>query len=714
MWKHLHIVVLLLTILWQNAVSQTIEDILTSPTVPEGNEFIVAWPLNNGSAGASSPDLEVYISTRFPEANVEVIFSGDNSRRRFRVVKNTVTTMSTSKTGSLALSAAYEITHAECELAVPKGLIISSDVPISVYVINSKIVSTDGYMAIPTHVWGTEYRPIAYFDFNDINSRYSWAGGFCVVASEDSTDVTITLAGKGQSLASTVRGRSIGDRFTVQLNRGECYMVMGNGSTRNVFDLTGSHISSSKPIGVLGFHSRTALPNATLLEGRDHLVEMIPPTSAWGTSYTTIELKRQSANGKGRGDYYRILAAEDSTVITGHYLDKETKAKISDLNIDRLDAGEFSDFFGSATTPSELPYGIVQFSGNKPFLVMQYSTSASWDGDTQHDPFMMLVAPTSTFGSSGTIQTPSLDNFNIHYLNIIATTTDSATAEADLQSITLNDEPVWSSDRVVDGGLLNEAGIIPASIHGQDIRFVTLHCRNGESLTIRSNGKVRLGGYLFGFGIFDSYGYPAALALADSSQSDTTRPDISAIVDSTSARFSATKPNMASRRSASLARVRTLPGTTNANVTANAPLLRLLPRTDNVRIVEGVTTMEDTLQDCVVILAAQDYAGNVAIDTILIPARPFNQGPDTNTTSLSERGLASSVARIVRVHASDGVELDVTRSGTMELWTLEGSRVFNTDVAPGNTFIRTSTLPSGVYVIRFAGTAWSSTIVVRH
>lgn len=714
MWKHLHIVVLLLTILWQNALSQTIEDILMSPTVPEGNDFIVAWPLNDGSPVASATDLEVYISTRFPEANVEVIFSGDNSRRRFRIEKNTVTTMSTSKTGSLALSAAYEINHAECEQAVQKGLIISSDVPISVYVISSKTVSTDGYMAIPTHVWGTEYRSIAYFDFNEINTRNSWAGGFCVVASEDSTDVTITLAGRGQPLARTVRGRSIGDQYTVRLNRGECYMVMGDGKTRNVFDLTGSHITSSKPIGVLGFHSRTALPNATTLEGRDHLIEMIPPTSAWGTSYTAIELKRQSWNGIGRGDYYRILAAEDSTVITGHYLDKETKVKIRDLNIDRMDAGEFIDFFGDASTPSELPYGIVQFSGNKPFLVMQYSTSARWDGDTQHDPFMMLVAPSSTFGSSGTIQTPSLDNFNIHYLNIIATTTDSATAEADLQSITLNGEPVWSSDRVVDGGLLNEAGTIPASIHGEDIHFVTLQCRNSESLTIRSNGKVRLGGYLFGFGNFDSYGYPAALVLTDSSQSDTTRPDISAVVDSTSARFTATKPNTTSGRSASLARVRTLPGTTNANVTADAPLLRLLPRADDVRIVKGDITMEDTLLDCVVILAAQDYAGNVAIDTIRLPARPFNQGPDTNTTSLSERGLASSVARIVRVYASDGVELDVTRSGTMELWTLEGLRVSSTDVAPGNVFIRTSTLASGVYLIRFAGTTWSSRINVAH
>jgi hypothetical protein len=47
----------------------------------------------------------------------------------------------------------------------------------------------------------------------------------------------------------------------------------------------------------------------------DHLVEQMIPVSMWGTTFFTI-----STPGRDNGDYFRIIASEDSTTISvsGH------------------------------------------------------------------------------------------------------------------------------------------------------------------------------------------------------------------------------------------------------------------------------------------------------------------------------------------------------------------------------------------------------------
>lgn len=175
-----------------------------------------------------------------------------------------------------------------------------------------------------------------------------------------------------------------------------------------MFDLTGSVITSTKPVGLISFHARTAMPNAGRMEGRDHLAEMTPPVSDWGKRYVTLEYSRERPNGIGRGDYYRVLAAYDSTRVTGRFYDKVTKNLVGNINSGRLNAGEFQDFYYPGATPGTFPYGVVMFESNKPFFVMQYSTSASWDGDTMHDPFMIGVTPIEQFLSGAVFQTPVL------------------------------------------------------------------------------------------------------------------------------------------------------------------------------------------------------------------------------------------------------------------------------------------------------------------
>lgn len=484
----------------------------------QGTEFIVAFPLNDGSPLEADPQMEIYIATSYDQAVVDVQYLETNSKTRYIIVKDQIRTLNA---GNGGVNPSWEIEANQSEIVTQKGIIITSDKPISVYVINAKSVSSDGYLALPTSVWGRRYLSIGYYDFAEFNNNYTWAGGFCVLAKEDFTEVRITLRGQGD--AATRLGKRIGESYTVTLQRGETFLVMGDGLTRGDFDITGSEITANKPIGLLSFHARTALPNATPLEGRDHLIEMTPPVSAWGKEYVTLEYSRAPQQGKGKGDYYRVVAAEDGTIVRGAYYTKVNPTLIGNLSTPPLRAGQFIDFTKTAGF-AELPNGVVTFSGNKPFFVMQYSTSASFDGDNQNDPFMCNVTPVEQYITETIFQTPTLSNYNRHLLNIViqALDPDPAKQLKDLESIEVDGETVYNSAKQ------RAPNMLTTSIPGRPgMYFATIEFGEvGGEHIIRSNGRVRFGGYIYGFGNFDSYGWPAAAAFRDVSTIDTVPPPI--------------------------------------------------------------------------------------------------------------------------------------------------------------------------------------------
>ena len=129
----------------------------------------------------------------------------------------------------------------------------------------------------------------------------------------------------------------------------------------------------------------------------DHLVEQVPPTSTWGTSFLTVPLATRTA-----GDRFRIMAADDSTTVS-----------INGALVATIDRGEFHEADLSSST-----YAEIITSG--PALVTQFSKGSSADGVTS-DPFMMIIPPTGQFASHYTISTPAsspvtFDNF----INIVA------------------------------------------------------------------------------------------------------------------------------------------------------------------------------------------------------------------------------------------------------------------------------------------------------
>jgi hypothetical protein len=473
----------------QDRKPPTFETVMNSGNA--GTEFFIAIPPNE-ILPFPVEGLEVYVASE-QDAAVEVYDYASDKTFRFTNKANQIRTISDRN----VLNWSMEVREAESPQR--KGLRIKSDKPITVSVINSKVTTTDAYLAIPTSSWGTEYISVGYSDFREVKP---WPGGFMIIAKEP-TQVDILLRGSGKNAATTSGGRKIGDRISVFLDEGEVYMVHGDGQTRSSFDLSGSLITSNKPVGVIGFHMRTTIPNMLINgNGRNHLCEMLPPTSVWGKKYSTIELKR-TRQSAGRGDVFKVVAKDDQTKWTCKYYDKSSGKLLGQRGGLLQKAGDFQDET-QTTQPTALVEGFSVWEADKPIFVMQYSCSSSWDGDQLLDPFMFSVCPEEQFITRANFQTPTMAQFTRHHLNLIVKTdtTDEAAMETNLKSLTIDGVPVWSDPRAEQPSLLLTR--MPNGLFWASIDLGT----SAQARRITGNGKVSFAGYLYGYGAIDAYGMP--------------------------------------------------------------------------------------------------------------------------------------------------------------------------------------------------------------
>ena len=72
------------------------------------------------------------------------------------------------------------------------------------------------------------------------------------------------------------------------------------------------------------------------------MCEMIPPVSAWGKKYYSIELQRAN-----KGDFYRVVSSQPNTNVKMRYYDKVTKELLGKRDIVLTKAGDFYEDFNS-------------------------------------------------------------------------------------------------------------------------------------------------------------------------------------------------------------------------------------------------------------------------------------------------------------------------------------------------------------------------------
>ncbi|MBL7997325.1 MAG: IgGFc-binding protein [Candidatus Kapabacteria bacterium] len=379
--------------------------------------------------------LELFI-TSATDAKVTIVCQGLNFKRIISVKAGTVASVTIDEKAQLDSS----------PLPQRKAFHITSDAPISVYGLNHRAMSTDSYLAIPVSVLGTAYRAIGYSKLG-----YEFVSEFAVIATEDSTQVTITPT------TPTTDKHPENIPYTVYLKRGEVYQVMSEYDVAGTADFTGTLITSNKKIAVFSGHSCAYVPVG--VGTCNHLVEQMPPLSTWGKHYYVGTLQRRSAYT------LRVLASEPRTRV---FEDSKLVAV--------LEAGEFYESIRVTRN--------VQITADKPVMVVQYSQGFK-NRDSVGDPMMIVVSPTQQFYKNYRFATPVNGAWD-HYVNIVVPTEAIPTLKLDGERMQISDFTPLSLSRY--------------SIAQKQVTFGT-H-------TITCEEPIGLYSYGFGYGsdAFDAYG----------------------------------------------------------------------------------------------------------------------------------------------------------------------------------------------------------------
>jgi hypothetical protein len=270
------------------------------------------------------------------------------------------------------------------------------------YMINRASATSDAALALPVDVMNTEYIVLTYNSNVVVQDRSE----FAVVAGYNNTKVTIT---PNKALAG---GYAAGASFSIMLNRGEAFLGQGiiNGAAG---DLTGTIISSDKPIGMTNGNVCTNVPpDVTFC---DHIFEVAQPVQTWGNNIMVANLPNRPG-----GTIYRILASEDNTDI-----------KMDGASLGMRNKGGYIE--------TTLINGSHVFSSDKPIYVTQYMSGDSNPGADQGDPAMGNMIPSEQYLNAYTFSTVGENQFARNFVTIIAANSDRGTLQLDGTTIPAGD-----------------------------------------------------------------------------------------------------------------------------------------------------------------------------------------------------------------------------------------------------------------------------------
>jgi len=349
-----------------------------------------------------------------------------------------------------------------------KAIHLVSDNPLNVYALNWSPNSSDVAVIYPVGSLGDEYYTMCYDPhLSSLNPVTGDAQGknseFLVVASEDNTTVWITPSKVTDQLKPANRP------FWIVLSKGELYQVQSENLLNkepDQGDLTGSYITSDKPVAVFSGAYATTVP-VTVNDAYDHLYEQLPPLQTWGRKFVAVPLM---SRGK---DTYRILASENDTEVR---IGTTTLAPL-------LKKGEFREFMLNSTEVSLI-------ESDKPVLLAQYSNSnivdrppgipaSAWNGD----PFMIIVSPVSQTREKVAFVAYGSTQIKKYYINVVV-------REDAVGKIILDTNPV-----------------IFQSLAGTGYWYAQKEITAGNhNIESTESGKGFIA-YVYGFGGYESYGY---------------------------------------------------------------------------------------------------------------------------------------------------------------------------------------------------------------
>jgi RHS repeat-associated protein len=332
-----------------------------------------------------------------------------------------------------------------------KGIRVTSESEISLYALNQIPNTTDAYLALPADLLGNDYIVLGYETTVGASFSGTQPTQFAIVGTVDGTRVTITPS-------VTTGSRNAGVPYTITLNRGQTYQLQ-NGTVGA--DLSGTIIESTHPISVFGANRCTRIPFGYV--AADLVMEQLPPVETWGTQFLSVPLATRLG-----GDTFRFLASQDNTTL-----------RINDVVVATFNRGQYHEQI--------VPDSAV-ITSDKPILVAQYANSQAFDG-VMADPFMMLVPPFEQFLASYTVSTPTTGISN-NFVNLVAPL--AAVGHITLDGIAI---PVERFSQIGSSGFFGAQISVSIGSH-------------------RFDGPLPFGTFVYGFDVYDSYGYPGGMNLA--------------------------------------------------------------------------------------------------------------------------------------------------------------------------------------------------------
>jgi hypothetical protein len=367
------------------------------------------FPTVTGNEVANEFDFAVAVSnTTGSPATVTIEGGALTSATTFTVAANSLVVQKLPWVNALKLANCSEdqVLNTGCYPSVNGGLVkngayhLRSTQPVTVYQFSALeyevgsdfSYTNDASLLLPANVLTGSYYTASYPGV-DTGGTETIPGEMAITATQDGTVVTVTTTAQSLALPGAPTFAA-GVPNMVTLNQGDVLEI-----TTASGDLTGSKVSATKPVQVIGGHYCTDVPSD--IPACDHLEESMFPVEALSSKYivTAPSIPSQSAP---KVEVVRIIATEDGTTLT--YDPPQSGAATSIAT-----AGKFVELQGNAQD--------FQVTANHRILVAQYMEGQEAGGNSG-DPAMTLAVGLEQYRNIYLFHAPT--TYVTNYVNITA------------------------------------------------------------------------------------------------------------------------------------------------------------------------------------------------------------------------------------------------------------------------------------------------------
>jgi hypothetical protein len=532
-----------------------------------GQDFWVSFP-SNWEYQATQKYIRLYITS--PVRTRVAVYSGSTLLDTLYTIPYDIVTVDLPQNIAQAIVRDDAAPIPNDQVYVNKAVHVVADDPVVVYGMNRSNYTSDGMLMLPVSSLGQEYVVASASDVADGISQ-KLPSQYLVIAPYDTTTVTITNPWDTPN-------HQAGSSFTITMNSGDVFSSMSTGFGG---DLSGAWISADKPVAVAAGQNCTYLPNRNY-PACDHLEEMLFPVSAWGELYRSVPYATRK-----KGDLFRIFAGADNAKV---YINGILYATLPKKG------GVMGSGFVEFLPPER---GLFEFSSDKPIMVVQYNNSQQYDG-VQSDPFYAVLVPVEQYQKEIVFTTPSGD-FPQNYVNLVC---DSATLFQ--IEIAVGGTSNWTKLTATYGA---DFKTFPTKVNGMTYIGKTFMINPG---TYRMRGPDPFTGTIYGYGSYDSYGYPLAASVANISVDDSSNSIISRNVDCNGDVIAAVQdmPEASSLRTNISAVTLDPVASSNYTIEVNP----FIPGRD--RSATYTMRVLDRTKDAIGVIVASDMHGNITRDTV--------------------------------------------------------------------------------------------------